>query len=90
MQTFHLCLLGLCLLLFTSFATTDLALPGPQDDECVHACLAMDMMHPPYPFGHYRLRIGNHPFPFGVDSHTGALKAYMLWVCLLFSDRVWN
>jgi len=80
MQAFHLLILGLCLLLFTASATTDLALPGPQDDECVHACLAIDLMRPPHPFSKaYTLHLGNQPFPFGVDPHTGALKAYMLW-----------
>lgn len=79
MRFLPLFFLGFCLYLFTASATTDLALPGPQDDEMVHAVLAIDMMRPPYPFGEYTLHVGSQPLPFGVDPHTGALKAYLLW-----------
>lgn len=80
MKIFHLFLLGLCLLLFTSLATTDLTLPGPQTDECEHAVLAIDLLRPKFPFSQeYSLRIGNQPFPFGTSPHSGALKAYLLW-----------
>ena len=80
MKILHLFLVGLCFILFTSFATTDLALPGPQDDESVHACLAIDLMRPPHPFSEaYTLHWGLQPFPFGPDRHCGALKAYLLW-----------
>lgn len=80
MRILHLCLLGLCLVLFTYFATTDLALPGPQDDEVVHAVLAIDLLRPKFPLSRdYSLHIGQQPFPFGINRHSGALKAYMLW-----------
>lgn len=80
MRAFHLSLVGLCLILFTASATNDLALPGPHVDEMAHACLALDMTRPPHPFSRdYTLHIGAQPFPFGVDPHTGALKAYLLW-----------
>ena len=81
----HLFLLGLCLVLFTYFATTDLALPGPQDDESHHAVLAIDLLRPPFPYSpHYTLHFGRQPFPFGVCPHAGALKAYLLWPLFAF------
>jgi len=89
MRLFHLLLLGLCLFLFTASATTDLALPGPHDDEVEHACLAIDLMRPPHPLGDYSLHWGGQPLPFGVCLHTGALKAYMLWpLFVLFGPSV--
>jgi len=75
----HLLLLGLCLFLFTASATTDLALPGPHEDESYYPSIAIDLMRPPYPFGHYRLHLGDQPFPFGQSPHVGALEAYLQW-----------
>ena len=77
-----LCLLGLCLVLFTSSATTDLALPGPHaiDDETPYAALAIDLLRPKFPYSQdYSLHIGNQPFPFGISRRAGALNAYLLW-----------
>ena len=80
MRALHLLLLGLCLLLFTRLATTDLALPGPQDDEIKHGALAVDLLRPPFPHSRdYALRLGDQPFPFGITPHAGALKSYLLW-----------
>ena len=80
MRVLHLSLLGLCLVLFTSFATTDLALPGPQYDEASHAALTIDMLHPKNPFSPtYTLHLLGRPLPFGTDPHTGASKAYLFF-----------
>ncbi len=74
----HLLLVGLCFVLFTASAVTDLALPGPQYDEASHACLTIDMLNPKNPFSpSYTLTFFGRPFPFGTDPHTGASKAYL-------------
>lgn len=90
MRALHLSLLGLCLLLFTSFATTDLALPGLQYDEASHACLTLDMLNPKNPFSPtYTITLFRQPFPFGTDPHTGASKAYIFYpFFLLFGPGV--
>ncbi len=80
MRIAPLLLVGLCLLLFTASATTDLALPGPQDDEVKHGALAVDLLRPPFPYSRdYTLRLGDQPLPFGISPHSGAFKSYLLW-----------
>ncbi len=89
MRILRLCLIGLCLALFTASATTDLGLPGPHDDEIYYACVALDLLRPPHPSGEYTLHIGNRPLPFGTSPHTGAFESYLLWpLFTLFGPRV--
>ena len=79
MRILNLCLFGFCLLFFAFFASTDLALPGPQYDEASHACLTVDMLNPQNPFSPtYSFYLLGRPLPFGTDPHTGASKAYLL------------
>jgi len=79
-RVLFLILVGGCLLLFVAQATSQLLLPGPQEDESLHAAFAIDLLRPPFPYqATHTLHVGNLPLPFSINPHTGAFKSYLLW-----------